>query len=103
MIKSIFIIAMLALILPACAKLDSNQTMYLSGFNEGYRLGVLSVLAQSNSTAAQEYNALVQQHNDRLNKTLSPQDVKNKLLALVPIPTIKVPAVQAKPQDPWDI
>ncbi len=111
MIKSIFIIAMLALILPACAKPDSNQsinqtnqTMYLNGFDEGYKLGVLAVLAQSNTTIAQEYNALVQQHNDLLNKTLSAEGAKAKLLAKVPL---SIPAAAseapAKPSDPWDL
>lgn len=102
MIRSILIIAMLALVLPACAKVDINQTAYISGFDEGYRLGALSILAQSNATAAQEYNTLVQQHNDQLNKTLGSKGSKARLLAKVPIPAMK-PQTPAKPRDPWDL
>ncbi len=110
-IISIFVIAMLILILPACAKADFNQTVssgaesrvnqtvYLKAFDEGYYLGGLYVLAQSNATIAQEYNVLIQQHNDLLNRTLSEEDAESNLLAKVPIPA----RAPRKPIDPWEL
>ncbi len=110
-IISIFVIAMLILILPACAKADFNQTassgaesrvnqtVYLKAFDEGYYLGGLYVLAQSNATIAQEYNVLIQQHNDLLNRTLSEEDAESNLLAKVPIPA----RAPRKPVDPWEL
>ena len=112
-IISISIIAILLLILPACAKADFNSSAnlgtntsinqsasaYLSGFDEGYRLGVLVVLAQSNATIAEEYNILVQQHNDLLNKTFSEEKANSNLLAKVPIPSM----APKKPYDPWEL
>ncbi|MFB3766515.1 MAG: hypothetical protein ACE14P_14885 [Methanotrichaceae archaeon] len=105
----ISIIAMLAITLPGCANADlnqslkagsgSNQTTYLDGFNEGYYLGGLFVLAQSNATFAEKYNVLIQQHNDFLNKTLSREEAESNLLTTVPIPAI----APKKPVDPWEI
>lgn len=108
----ISMVAILLLILPACAKADFNQSAssgtdssinqsaYLNGFNEGYKLGVLVILAQNNATIAEEYNVLVQQHNDLLNKTLSEEDAESNKLAKVPMPSS---ALSKKPSDPWDL
>lgn len=112
----ISMIALLVMILPTYAKADFsqnassddspgikdpgiNQTGYLSGFNEGYYLGGLFVLAQSNATIAEEYNFLVQKHNDFINKTLSEETAESNLLAKVPIPSM----APSKPRDPWEI
>ncbi len=111
LIMLISIIAMLVITLPACSKADFNQnassgadsntsqTAYLKGFDEGYYLGGLYVLAQSNATIAEEYDVLVQQHNDLLNKTLSEENAESNLLAKVPIPAI----APRKPVDPWEL
>ncbi len=115
MILLISVIAMLLLTFPVYSKADFNQnasmavdhsinqsaygSAYLSGFNEGYKLGVFAMLAQNNATIAREYNVLVQQHNELLNRTLSEEDAESNMLAEVPIP-ISVPK---KPVDPWAI
>ncbi len=102
---------MLVIALPACSKADfsqneslkadpsNNQTAYLNGFNEGYYLGGLLVLAQSNATIAMEYNALVQRHNDLLNKTLGKEKAESNLLTMMPIPA----RAPRKPVDPWEL
>lgn len=112
----ISVIALLVLIPFACGKADFslnassedspsiknqsvNQTGYLSGFNEGYYLGGLFVIAQSNATIAEEYNFLVQKHNDFINKTLSEEGAESNRLAKVPMPSM----APSKPRDPWDL
>lgn len=108
----ISIIAIAVLILPASAKADFNTSAnssantsidhnaYLNGFDEGYKLGVMVVLAQGNATIAEEYNVLVQQHNDLLNKTLSEENAESNLIAKVPMPST---APAKKPYDPWEL
>jgi len=113
-IISISILVMLFLVLPACAKADFNSSTnlgtdtsinqsasaYLSGFNEGFQLGGMFVIAlEGNSTIAEEYNVLVQQHNDLLNKTLGAEKAESNLLSKVPIPS----TAPKKSYDPWEI
>ncbi len=111
MISMIAVIALLFLILPACAKADFNQnaslendqkvnqSAYLSAFNEGYYLGGLFILAQNNATIASKYNFLVQKHNDFLNETLSEEDAESNWLTKVPMPQ----SAPRKPVDPWEL
>ncbi len=102
--KIIFALFLLAIIVPSMAELDLNQTIYLNGFSDGYQLGVLAVMARGNTTAAEEYNTLIQQYNDQLNATLTPEDAKLQWLAFVPMPDFSwYPEVLKQPfSDPWE-
>lgn len=108
----ISIIALLLLISPAFAKADFNQSTssgdeqnstqiaYLNGFDEGYKLGGMFIIAMlGNISIAHEYNILVQQHNDFLNETLDEEDAESNWLAKVPI----TPRAPSKPRDPTDL
>ena len=85
--KSIAIIALLALLVAPCtAELTMNQTAYVQGRDAGFELGIVFWQGLGNATAAQLYNEKVAAWNSLCNDTLSPEDVAMQRLLPMPMP-----------------
>jgi len=68
---TILILALLLIVAPGMA-MNLTESAYLKGINDGYRLGHLALVGQSNASAENEYNDMVARLNlwlDQINFT----------------------------------